>query len=307
MVNFNNYIFRSSFVGNIVSVPKPLTKNQMETMLVYREKEKLTEKQHKDLVSLEYKNNESKEYKLTEGAKKLLNKIVFYEKHGRINLLEMDTLEKGNRVEKQARDLMTKVLGIPLVKDDERRTNEWVTGKRDINSSDVIFDIKAKFDFDSFNSSLLDSSNEVYLRQLDCYMELWELKDAILCHVLIDTPSDIIVRELNRLQWKNVVLDIGHSSFIDGSITSDDSIELIVSEINNHIYTREGLQNFCDEFQAIKIEWFKDFKEIPEKERVHMVSHSFDKERIEQRNECIKLARDYMKTVQPINNIITIN
>lgn len=303
-MGFSNYIFRSSFVGNIVSVPKPLTNNQIKTLSDYSKKEKLTDKQKEDYISLQHRLNESKTYKLNEGAKKLLNQIVFFEKHGRISTLENDFLEKGTRVEKQSRDLMTKVLGIPLVKDDERRSNKWVTGKRDINTDSLVIDIKSKFDFTSFNNSLLDSSNEIYLRQLDCYMELWDVKDAILCHVLVDTPSDLILNRLKKLQWEHVILDIGHSDFIDGVISSDYSIELVVKEVQNHIYTRDGLEAFCNEFQSIKLDWFADFKEIPESERIHMIPHSFDKVRIEQRNECIRLAREYMNTVQPINNII---
>lgn len=306
-MDFSNYIFRSSFVGNIISVPKPLTGKQLETLAAYRKKDKpLTENQKKDLISLEFKHNESKEFKLTDGAKKLLNKIVFYEKHNRIKTLENEFLDKGNRVEKQARDLMTKVLGIPLVKDDERRTNQWVTGKRDINTTGIILDIKSKWDFETFYSSLVDSSNEIYLRQGDNYMELWEEKEFLLCHVLVDTPFDLIIKQLHKLHWNHVILDLGHNNFIDGEITNPDSIELVVKEVNNHIYTREGLESFCNEHQAIKLDWFADFKEIPESERIHMVPHSFDKVRIEQRNECIKLAREYMGTVNPINNLIQI-
>ncbi|MFY7733581.1 MAG: hypothetical protein ACOVSR_08865 [Bacteroidia bacterium] len=302
-MTFKDYIFRSSFTGNIISVPKPLTSNQNETLEAYRLKEKLTERQKADWHSLENKLNESKQFKLTEGAKKLLNQIVFYEKHGRITSLENDYLEKGNRVEKDARDLMTKVLGIPLVKDDERRTNKWVTGKRDINTKNIVLDIKSKWDFNTFNSALVDSSNEIYLRQGDNYMELWEVKDFLLCHVLVDTPFDIIIKQLHKLHWNNVILDLGHTNFIDGQISNPDSIELVIREINNHIYTREGLESFCDEHQSIKIEWFDDFKEIPESQRIHMIAHSFDKIRIEQRNECIKLAREYMDTVNPVNNL----
>lgn len=303
-MDFSEHIFNSSFVGNIISVPKPLTGKQLETLAAYRKKDKLTDNQKKDLISLEFKHNESKEFKLTDGAKKLLNEIVFYKKHGRIVSLENNYLDKGNRVEKQSRDVMTKVLGVPLVKDDERRNNQWVTGKRDINTNDIVIDIKSKFEFSTFYSSLIDKSNEIYLRQLDCYMELWDVKESLLCHVLVDTPFDLIIKQLHKLHWNNVILDLGHNDFVDGIISNPDKIDIVVKEVNNHIYTREGLESFCNEYQAIKLDWFADFKEIPESERIHMIPHSFDKVRIEQRNECIKLAREYMGTVNPINNLI---
>jgi hypothetical protein len=299
-MDFSNYIFRSSFVGQIISVPKPLTGAQIETLAAFRKKDKpLTDKQKKDLISLENKHLESKQYKLNATAQKALNKIVFYEKTGRIKLLENQYLDKGIKVEKYSRDLMSRILGIPLVKDDERKSNDWVTGKRDINNNDVIIDIKSKFSFDTFYDCLIESSNEGYLRQLDSYMDLWNVQKSLLCHVLVDTPLDIVQRHVKRLDYSHNIMNV------EGDIR-DESIEFVVSEISNLIYTREGIEELCEESSIIHLEWFSDFKEIPEKDRIHMVAHDFDKARIEQRNECIKLAREYMNGVQTVNNIIDI-
>lgn len=297
-MDFNNYTFRSHMVGQIISVPKPLTGKQLETLSAYRKKDKpLTDNQKKDLVSLEFKHNESKVYKLTDGAKKLLNKVVFYEKHNRRTVLENQYLEKGLIVEKSSRDLLSEVLNIALIADDEHRQNGWVRGKRDINTKDVVIDIKSKFNYDTFCDSLLESTNEVYLRQLDCYMELWEVKQALLCHVLIDTPEHIVNSLIRKLDYKENILDM------TGNVR-DESIQSVVDLVQNSIYTREGLENLCSGSENLQIEWFHDFVEIPISERVHMIPHSFDKVRIEQRNECIKLAREYMGTVNPINNLI---
>lgn len=287
-------------VGQIISVPKPLTGAQIDTLAAYRLKDKpLTDKQKKDLISLENRHNESKTYSLNTTAKKALNKIVFYEKTGRIKLLENQYLDKGIRVEKYSRDLMSRILGTALTKDDERKSNDWVTGKRDINNNDVIIDIKSKFSFETFYDCLIESSNENYLRQLDCYMDLWNVKKSLLCHILIDTPIDIVQRHVKRLDYSHNIMNV------EGDIR-DESIEFVVSEISNLIYTREGIEELCDESSIIHLEWFDNFKEIPEAERIHMVSHDFDKARIEQRNECIKLAREYMNTVIPVNNILTV-
>jgi len=72
----------------------------------------------------------------------------------------------------------------------------------------------------------------------------------------------------------------------------------------NHIFTRKGLDEYCLQSSNVHIEWFMDFIEIPVEQRLHMVSHQFDPIRIIQRNECIKLARKFMRTVKPINCII---
>ena len=49
-MDFSKYIFRSSFIGNIISVPKPLTGNQMKMLSDFLKKDKLTDKQKKDLI-----------------------------------------------------------------------------------------------------------------------------------------------------------------------------------------------------------------------------------------------------------------
>ena len=88
---------------------------------------------------------------------------------------------------------------------------------------------------------------------------------------------------------------------MDGNVR-DESIDKVKKIVTNHIFSRKGLKDFCDYSANVYLEWFDDFIEIPEQERVHMISHSFDKTRIEQRNRCISLSREFMNTVKPINN-----
>ena len=58
------------------------------------------------------------------------------------------------------------------------------------------------------------------------------------------------------------------------------------------------------ESSNVHIEWFDNFIELGDDQRIHMISHSYAQERIQQRNECIKIARQFMNDVRPINNII---
>lgn len=304
-MDFSNYIFRSHMVGNIISAGKPLTEKQCSVLFDYAARDlgngkPLTENQKKELTSLQHKFNESKSAKLTEGAKGLLSNIVFYEKFGRKKLLENEYLEKGIIAEKQSRDLLSSVLGVFLTEDNERRSNNWVTGKRDIKSDSVIPDIKTKYDFESFAKCLVDSTSEIYLRQLDCYMDLWNIPDSVLCHVLVDTPFNLIEMALRKEGYKKDIFNY------DGDL-KEGSIPDAKALICNHIYTREGLEKFCEQSSCIYIEWFDDFVEIPAKDRIHMIPHSYQKERIEQRNESILLGREFMNTVRPINNIIELN
>jgi hypothetical protein len=295
-MDFSKYIFRSHYQGSLVSVPKPLTENQMSTLLKYREKEKLTPNQKNDWHDLEVKLNNSNKYTLSETAKNLLSNIVFYEKQSRNFILENKYFDKGIEVEKQGRDLVSKILGIKLTADEERKQNDWVNGKRDVKNNDLIIDNKACFSFETFNKHLLEKSHEYYFRQLDCYMDLWNIKDSLLAFTLVDTPFKLINDEIRREDWKKDILTI------EGDI-KEEKIPFVVNLIQNHIYTREKLEEYCHQSQNVKIEWFINFKEIPIKERVHFVSHSFDKARIEQRNESLTLCRQFMSDVKPMNNL----
>ena len=135
------------------------------------------------------------------------------------------------------------------------------------------------------------------MRQLDSYMDLWGINDSLLCHVLVDTPAKLIDDEIRRLDWKYNITDM------NGDVR-DEFVADVVELVCNHIFTRKGLVEYCLQSSNVHIEWYMDFNEIPVAERLHMIPHSFDPIRITQRNECITLAREYMNTVKPINNII---
>jgi hypothetical protein len=300
-MDFSNYKFRCHYQGSLVSVPKPLTDNQSETLTAYRERingggKPLTEKQTTDWHSLETKLAESKVFKLNETAKKLCTEIVFNEKHGRKLTLENKYFDKGLLAEKDSRDLLSDVLGIMLIADESRKENDWVIGKRDIDNKDVIIDLKSTFSFDTFNKHLLESSEEYYFRQLDSYMDLWDIKESLLAFTLVDTPFSLIEDEIKRASYKKSLLTF------DGEV-KDENIDDVKKIVCQHIFTEKGIQDFCQQSGSIHIEWFDDFKEIPKSERVHLVPHSFDKIRIEQRNECLKLCREFMDTVKPQNNL----
>lgn len=298
-MNFDEYVFRCHMLGKIIDVPKPLTANQEETLKAYKDKETLTIKQHETLIALQHKLNESKKFKLSDSSKKELTKIVQYEKSGRSKILYAKYLDKGLAKEKDARDLISEVLGVNLIKDPERKTNKWVTGERDVYHDDLLIEIKTAYSFESFNNILLEKANEIYLRQNDSYMDLWGIKDGLICHVLVDTPNSLVDDEIRRLSYKEDIMTI------EGDIR-EDAIDLVKTTVSNQIYTRKGLEEYCQWSATVHIEWFDDFIEIPVNERIHMIPNKFDKVRIEQRNECIKLGRKFMNTVKPINNVIAI-
>jgi hypothetical protein len=300
-MDFSNYKFRCHYQGNLVSTLKPLTETNSVKLSQYRDRKAgigkpLTENQENELIELEYKNLKSKKYELSITAKNTCAEIVFAERFKRRFSLENKFFEKGVLVEKESRDILTDVLGIRLVADKHRKSNEWVIGERDIKSTDVIIDLKSTWDFNTFSSHLLDSKEEFYFRQLDSYMDLWDIQDSLLAFVLVDTPIHILNQEITRQNYRKFFLD-------DSGEVADSRIEDVKKIVSDHLYSREALESFCQQSGTIRIEWFDDFQEITIKDRVHLIPHKFDKARIEQRNESLTLCRKFMSDLKPMNNI----
>ena len=299
-MDFSKYLFRCHMVGHIIDVPIPLTKNQESMFIDYKERASgngrpLTDNQQKELTSLQHKFNESQKYTLKDSTKKLLSTLAYAEKTRRFTEINSPKITKGLEVEKEARDILTRVSGIFFTVNSERRQNEWVTGITDVEPKWVVIDIKSAWSWESFSKILQESTNQIYLRQGDSYMDLWNLEDFLLCHILLDTPSKLVDGEIRKHDYQNNILDF------EGNV-KDESIDEVKGIVTNHIFSRKGLEDYCNESSNVHIEWFNDFVEIPESERVHMIPHKLDKVRIEQRNECIILAREYMGTCKPINN-----
>lgn len=299
-------------VGDIISVPKPLTEPQVKMLQDYNERakgigRKLTDKQIETWHDLNSKLQKSREYSLTDGQKTLLRDLVRQAKFKYRDYPNADEMEKGLMVEKESRDLISEVLDIALVKDDERRSNEWVTGKRDIKSN-IVVDIKSAFSHSSFSKMLDDSykENERNLRQADSYMELWGCTDAVIAHVLVDTPLEIIEKKIRQVLFRSRLFNAISKEF------TDEGFEIITGIVHDHVITEQGMDNLCasafqlmgDTYMEFNKSMFPKWDETLKSERIHMISHSFDPIRIEQRNECIKLAREYMNTVKPVNNLI---
>lgn len=292
---FNKYKFRCHYQGSLISVPNPLTANQLEMLFDYRKRglgegKQLTPKQEQVWHSLEHKEEETKNYSLTNTAKGLCAEIVFAERYGRRKSLNLKQFEKGLATEKAGRDLLSSYINELLISDEEIRSNEWVVGKRDIKHDELIIDIKSSFDFQSFSKKRLETNYEYNFRQVDSYMDIWKIKQSMLAYVLIDTPERIIEDELRRSDWKNDIFDMNGTA-------RDSKIQIIKDIVNEHLFTKKGLDEFCQQSSSVQVEWFDDFVEIPQNERIHIVEHKFDKARIEQRNNCLTLCRNLMNEI----------
>lgn len=286
-MDYQNFLFRPHAIHHIMGgVPKQLTATQQKTYkdLLPRyngEGKPLTAKQSMTIQGIEEKMN-AKCY-LTEGAKKFLKELVIKDLTKRTTFLKNKYLDKGIQEEDRSITTYSNVLDTLLIKNKERKTNDFFTGECD-NSQGKIRDIKTSWSFETF--PLMDDQikNKGYEWQLDCYMDLWGLKESELVYVLVDTPAYLLEDELKRACYKFNILDT----------PTEEQKQLLVEIVNNHIYTGEGLKGFLNQTDLLKSTDFLDFVEFPEPLRVKVFNHSFCVKRNTQLKEMIALSRDYM-------------
>ncbi|CAM1370479.1 conserved hypothetical protein [Tenacibaculum litopenaei] len=294
---FENYKFRPHSIVNIMGgVPKPLTPRQQAThdSLLERynnpEAKPLTVTQLGTLGSLIEKKNAK--CTLTDGAKKYLEQLVYEHLTKRSSKIKAKYLDKGIQKEDKSFTTYSNVIDKLLIKNKVRKQNDFFNGECD-NAQSKIRDMKTSWSYESFPLTDTAIKNKAYEWQLDCYMDLWELKEAELVYVLVDTPTRLLNDELKRLDWKHNVYDQ------EGNIKDDIGRDLVVETVCNHIFTEKGLEAFCQESSLqVQLDWFKGvFVEIPEEMRVKVFHHAYCSVRNSQLKEMVKLAREYMDTV----------
>ena len=194
-------IIRCSSLGRLMADDKgsTITAKQLETLNGLKNKIKLTEKQAELRDALELKLNAKPE--LSIGAKSFIKEIVLFDKYGIRQEINNKYLDKGLEVEDLSIELASIVLDTGfLMKNDERFTNEYLTGEPDV--LEPLIDVKSSWSaatFPFFDDTL---KNKLYEWQLKGYMMLTGKKEAWLVYALINTPMQLVEDEMRRVSWK---------------------------------------------------------------------------------------------------------
>lgn len=171
-------------------------------------------------------------------------------------------VEKGLAVEDTSIQFYSNVKGGFYSKNEEFYVNEFISGSPDI-VSDKIIDIKSSWNAHTFPFKD-DPLNKDYFAQVQGYMWLTGLKEAVVAFVLIDTPVQLIEDEKRRISWK-----MG-----------------MVSDLNPE-YLKA-----CEE-----IEKNHTFSHIPDLERVIEYEVRYDEEYIEKLKNRILECRTYLNSL----------
>lgn len=139
-------------------------------------------------------------------AKTYLIKTYIREYWGRDKDFTNDKMQKGILAEDDAISLLSRVDGVLYSKNQERKSNQWLTGHADIVEEDIVIDCKSSWDAESFLPKILEPIDKMYNIQLQAYMWLYDKPKAKLSYCLVNTPDMIIQNELKKLLYSMDVI-----------------------------------------------------------------------------------------------------
>ena len=147
---------------------------------------------------------------LSQTTKTYLLELAIGEKYGIHKEFSSRYTDKGNQVEELSIALCNDVLDLGFIyKNEDHFTNDWVKGTPDVNTDEILLDVKSSWDAFTFFEKVLDDDlkNKDYFYQLQGYMWLTGKEECLLCYCLIDTPLQIVEDEIRREHWKASLIE----------------------------------------------------------------------------------------------------
>ena len=134
---------------------------------------------------------------LSVGAKTYIRELAAQEIFGVDFVVSSKAMEKGVEAEGDSIDLLNSVRGLSLVKNTERRSNEFITGECDLFDASVKrgHDIKTSWSIATFPITVADCEDKLYEWQMRGYMALWDADEWEVNYCLVDTPERLIAFE----------------------------------------------------------------------------------------------------------------
>ena len=153
-------------------------------------------------------NPKTKGESLSQTTKTYLQELAVQEVYNIRKEFSSRYTDKGNEVEELSIALCNDVLGLGFIyKNEEHFSNDWITGTPDVNTNEILLDVKSSWDATTFPFFDTELKNKDYFYQLQGYMWLVGKTDALLCYCLIDTPLQIVEDEIRREHWKASLIE----------------------------------------------------------------------------------------------------
>ena len=145
---------------------------------------------------------------LSQTAKSYIQELILEHKYGIKKEFSSRYTDKGLQCEDEAITLVNDVLGLGFIfKNEEHFQNDWITGTPDVNTNDILLDVKCSYEASTFPFFETEIPTPAYFYQLQGYLWLTGKTEALLCYCLVNTPLEIVEDEVRREHWKHKMID----------------------------------------------------------------------------------------------------
>ena len=170
--------------------------------------------------------------------------------------IETRPIQKGRRVEEECISVLSRLLGRPLAKNTERKSNGLITGEADLFETAIRHgrDIKAPYSMESMPIALADAYDSGYYYQMQGYEILWDADTWSVDYLLVNTPEDLIGLEPQSLHYVDHIPE--HLRWTSWLVKRDRAVQSLIEDkvIAARRYYREVLNEFDRTHQPLLAE-----------------------------------------------------
>ncbi len=131
---------------------------------------------------------------LSVGAKTYIRQLAAQEIFGIDFEVSSKQMEKGIEVEGESIALLNRVRKLALIKNEERKENDFISGECDLFDAARKrgHDLKSSWSAGTFPIATIDCEDKLYEWQMRGYMALWDANEWEVNYCLVDTPERLI-------------------------------------------------------------------------------------------------------------------
>lgn len=219
-------------------------------------------------------NPRSKSETLSKTAQSYIEELFMELEYNIVHDVSTPAMEKGNLVEPDSLAFANKMMQLGLTQEELQentqiyRHNDYVHGSSDLETDELVIDVKNPFTIKNFPMFCKEIPNKHYLDQMQGYLWLSGKQKGAVVYTAMPSPEEMIYDAIRREHWKQ-------SPFWNG-----DEDEAIVEAVTN----------------------YHTFPDVEEANRIRIWEVERDEERIEQIKERIELCREYYNELLIMQN-----
>ena len=206
---------------------------------------------------------DKEEGNLSQTAKTMLSLWYKEQLYGRRKPLDNKYLTKGNECEDEAIAFLGELDNTSYANNKEQFSNDYMTGEPDVITEDEIIDIKNSWDCFTFPLLFKVCPSKDYEWQVLGYMWLCDKKKGRVVYTLMDTPTELIRKEYNKLHWGQ--------ELEDDETWMHDFLDFAKDYVYSHLPRHLRVKEFVVEYDADKVEQIKK-KVLKAREYIRMIA-----------------------------------